>query len=181
MKFLFPVLDFPDLVVIQLQSHPDDRGKFTEVYHQGHFATNNVPTTYYQDNESHSKKGVLRGLHFQKDPYGQGKLVRVSKGCVQDVVVDLRSDSPSFKKHFSIILDETNMMYVPPGFAHGFYALEDSIFHYKCTTPYNKDADCGIIWNDPELNIEWQIPAGEVPLVSTKDQNLKTMREILAC
>jgi dTDP-4-dehydrorhamnose 3,5-epimerase len=124
-----------------------------------------------QDNFSFSTAGVLRGLHFQKDPHAQGKLVRCMTGKVKDVIVDLRKSSPTFGQHASFILDadQGNMLYVPAGFAHGFVALEETIFVYKCTDFWNKEAESGLRWNDPSLQISWDI---ENPIVSDKDQIL---------
>jgi dTDP-4-dehydrorhamnose 3,5-epimerase len=149
----------------------DERGYFYESYNQKRFAANGIPEDFVQDNFSFSTKGVLRGLHFQHNPHGQGKLVRVMTGKALDVVVDLRKDSPTFGQHEKIVLDADigNMLYVPIGFAHGFVALEETIFVYKCTNFWNKDAESGIRWNDPKLGIDWGV---ENPIVSDKDQIL---------
>ena len=149
----------------------DERGFFYESYNQTRFAANGIPEDFVQDNYSFSTKGVLRGLHFQHNPNGQGKLVRVMTGKALDVVVDLRKDSPTFGQHEKFVLDadKGNMLYVPIGFAHGFIALEETIFVYKCTNFWNKEAESGIRWNDPQLGIEWGV---ENPIVSDKDQIL---------
>lgn len=149
----------------------DDRGHFYESYNQTRFAANGITENFVQDNYSYSTAGVIRGLHFQKEPHGQGKLVRCMTGKVMDVVVDLRKSSPTFGQHGTYILDAEigNMLYVPVGFAHGFVALTDAIFVYKCTDFWNKEAESGIRWNDPTLNISWGV---ENPLVSDKDQIL---------
>jgi dTDP-4-dehydrorhamnose 3,5-epimerase len=149
----------------------DDRGFFFESYNQQVFFDNGLTETFLQDNQSFSKKGVVRGLHFQNPPFAQGKLVRVITGKVVDVVVDIRKSSPTYGQHAKFLLesDKSNMLYVPPGFAHGFVALEDSIFSYKCTNLYNKPAESGILWNDPALNINWDV---ENPIVSSKDIEL---------
>ena len=149
----------------------DERGYFYESYNQKRFAANGIPEDFVQDNYSFSTKGVLRGLHFQHNPHGQGKLVRVMTGKALDVVVDLRKDSPTFGQHEKFVLDadKGNMLYVPIGFAHGFIALEETIFVYKCTDFWNKEAESGIRWNDPKLGIEWGV---ENPIVSDKDQIL---------
>lgn len=149
----------------------DDRGHFYESYNQTRFAANGITENFVQDNYSFSTAGVIRGLHFQKEPHGQGKLVRCMTGKVMDVVVDLRKSSPTFGQHGTYILDAEigNMLYVPVGFAHGFVALTDAIFVYKCTDFWNKEAESGIRWNDPTLNISWGI---ENPVVSDKDQIL---------
>ena len=149
----------------------DDRGFFYESYNQKRFAANGISEDFVQDNFSYSTAGVLRGLHFQKDPHAQGKLVRCMTGKVKDVIVDLRKSSPTFGQHASFILDadQGNMLYVPAGFAHGFVALEETIFVYKCTDFWNKEAESGLRWNDPSLQISWDI---ENPIVSDKDQIL---------
>ena len=149
----------------------DDRGHFYESYNQTRFAANGITENFVQDNYSFSTAGVIRGLHFQKEPHGQGKLVRCMTGKVMDVVVDLRKSSPTFGQHGTYILDAEigNMLYVPVGFAHGFVALTDAIFVYKCTDFWNKEAESGIRWNDPTFNISWGV---ENPVVSDKDQIL---------
>ena len=124
---------------------------------------------FVQDNQSLSQKGVLRGLHFQNPPFAQGKLVRVIKGSVLDVAVDIRKDSPTYGEHFAIELSEENktIFWIPPGFAHGFVTLEDdAIFTYKCTEVYNKESEGALVWNDPDIAIDWGV---ESPLVSDKD------------
>ena len=156
----------------------DERGYFFESYSKKLFEENGVKEEFVQDNQSLSSKNVLRGLHFQKQPYAQGKLVRVIIGSVLDVAVDLRKDSPTFGKYDAVVLDgkRGNMFYIPPGFAHGFLTLEEgSIFSYKCTDFYNKASESGIIWNDLDLNIDWGISA---PLVSEKDVLLPSFKEI---
>lgn len=151
----------------------DSRGLFFESFNAAVLTKAGINLDIVQDNQSFSKKGVIRGLHFQQTPYEQGKLVRVISGKVLDVAVDLRKNSPTFGQHYSCILEAelNNMLYVPPGFAHGFSALEDSIFFYKCTAYYNKFSESGILWNDPELNIDWKV---KNPIVSEKDQMLNT-------
>jgi dTDP-4-dehydrorhamnose 3,5-epimerase len=155
----------------------DERGYFFESYNKPLFASLGLPMDFVQDNQSFSVKGVLRGLHMQTEPFAQGKLVRVSSGQVLDIAVDLRPDSPTFGQYETFLLDAklANMAYIPEGFAHGFVALEDSIFTYKCTNVYNKASESGIIWNDPDLNIDWGV---KDPLVSDKDQQLLTLREV---
>ncbi|TDE16750.1 dTDP-4-dehydrorhamnose 3,5-epimerase [Dyadobacter psychrotolerans] len=165
------------LVEIIPRVFEDDRGLFFESYSEGWFKKLGLPTNFVQDNQSFSIKGVVRGLHFQKAPFAQGKLVRVISGRVLDVAVDIRPESPTFGKHevFELRSDTNNMAFVPEGFAHGFVALEDSIFSYKCTNIYNKESESGILWNDPELGIDWGI---ENPIVSEKDIILPTFREL---
>ena len=133
---------------------------------------------FVQDNQSLSSKNTLRGLHFQKPPFAQGKLVRVITGSALDVVVDIRKNSPTFGQHlkFHLNTQDQNMVYVPEGFAHGFLALEDdTTFVYKCTNYYNKESESGIIWNDPELNIDWGC---KNPVISEKDGILSTLSSL---
>lgn len=167
------------LIEIYPRVFGDARGHFFESYRVDLFAQNGIPFQFVQDNQSFSTAGVLRGLHFQNAPYAQGKLVRVITGKVIDVAVDIRPNSPTFGKYEKFILDATlqNMVYIPEGFAHGFAALEDSIFSYKCTNNYNKASEGGIIWNDPDLNIDWGI---EKPNVSEKDLELLTFKELFS-
>lgn len=158
------------LLVIKPDVFRDDRGYFYESYNKERFAKEGLTMNFVQDNESKSSKGVLRGLHFQKPPYAQGKLVRVVKGAVWDVAVDLRKNSPTYGKWESRLLTEENkeMFWIPEGFAHGFVTLEDdTIFNYKCTNIYNKESEGSILWNDPDININWDI---ENPILSEKDK-----------
>ncbi|MGK7394507.1 MAG: dTDP-4-dehydrorhamnose 3,5-epimerase [Candidatus Cyclobacteriaceae bacterium M3_2C_046] len=149
----------------------DQRGFFLESFNQKEFDSHIQTDPFVQDNQSFSTKGVLRGLHFQDEPFAQGKLVSVIKGKVLDVAVDIRKGSETFGQYFSCILDDLqhNMLFVPKGFAHGFLALEDSTFFYKCTNFYHKPAENGILWNDPVLNIQWNFSD---PVISDKDQEL---------
>ena len=155
----------------------DERGLFYESYNQKLFAANGITEDFVQDNYSWSKKNVVRGLHFQYEPNAQGKLVRCMTGKVMDVVVDIRRNSPTFGQHEKFVLDSAigNMLYVPAGFAHGFVALEETIFVYKCTDYWNKTSESGIIYNDPKLNIDWGV---ENPIVSAKDLLLPSFGEI---
>ena len=158
------------LLIIKPDVFKDDRGYFYESYNKERFAKAGLTMDFVQDNESKSAKGVLRGLHFQKPPYAQGKLVRVIKGAVMDVAVDLRKDSPTYGKWESVVLTEENKLqfWIPEGFAHGFVTLEDdTIFAYKCTNVYNKESEGSLLWNDPDINIEWNI---ENPILSEKDK-----------
>ena len=158
------------LLIIKPDVFKDDRGYFFESYNKERFAKAGLNMDFVQDNESKSCKGVLRGLHFQKPPFAQGKLVRVIKGSVMDVAVDLRKDSPTYGKWESVVLTEDNKLqfWIPEGFAHGFVALEDNtIFNYKCTNVYNKESEGSILWNDPDININWNI---DNPILSEKDK-----------
>lgn len=165
---------FDGLVELIPARFTDDRGWFTETYRKSTLAEAGITCEFPQDNLSWSHKGVLRGLHFQRAPFAQAKLVRVLSGRVLDVVVDLRPASASFGKHFRCELsaEKGNMLFVPEGFAHGFRALEDSLFSYKCSAEYNPAADRGICWSDMKLAINWQLAEGEVPVVSSKDLSL---------
>lgn len=157
------------LFVIQPKVFEDARGHFFESYSNLHFANAGLNLNFVQDNQSLSQKGVLRGLHFQNNPYAQGKLVRVIKGAVYDVGVDIRKNSPTYGQWFGMELSEKNktMMYIPEGFAHGFLTLEnDTIFSYKCTNLYNKASEDCILWNDKTIGIDWNF---ENPLLSEKD------------
>lgn len=162
-------------VVITPRIFNDDRGYFFESFNQQSFnQLVGYPVNFVQDNQSFSTKGVLRGLHFQKGEYAQAKLVRVVKGEVLDVVVDIRKASPTYGQHFSALLSEQNQeqMFIPKGFAHGFIVLSDeAIFQYKCDGYYNKIAEAGLHYNDPSLNIDWRIPKNEL-IVSEKDKEL---------
>lgn len=159
----------PDIKIITPRIFEDDRGYFFESFHKETLFSAGIREEFIQDNQSMSAKGILRGLHFQVPPYAQGKLVRVIRGAVLDVAVDLRAASPFYGKHFLIELNETNkmMMYIPAGFAHGFLSLEDhTVFHYKCTQYYHKPSEMSICWDDPDLNIPWGALS---PALSEKD------------
>jgi len=159
-----------DLLIIKPDVFADDRGYFFESYNKEKFADKGITTSFVQDNESKSKKGVLRGLHYQKKPFAQGKLVRVIQGAVLDVAVDIRIGSPTFGSWASIELTGENklMYWIPEGFAHGFLTLkDDTIFTYKCTGVYNKASEASIRWNDPDLAINWGITD---PVLSEKDK-----------
>lgn len=167
------------LVVVEPSVFGDDRGYFMESYNQEVFNDHGLDMVFVQDNESKSKKGVLRGLHFQTK-YPQGKLVRVTKGSVWDVGVDLRKDSPTYGQWYGVELSDENkkMFYIPEGFAHGFVVLSDeAVFNYKCTNLYHPEYDGGIRWNDPEIGVEWPEVDAEI-LLSEKDQNQPFLEEI---
>lgn len=159
----------------------DERGAFFESYNkQDFYSVTGFDIDFVQDNQSTSHKGVLRGLHFQKGEFAQAKLVRVIKGSVLDVVVDIRPNSKTFGKHFSMILNEQNnkQVFIPKGFAHGFLTLEDNtIFAYKCDNYYNRASESGIIYNDTFLDIDWQFPEKEL-IISQKDQTLPTFEKL---
>lgn len=158
------------LFIIKPDVFEDERGYFFESFNHGKFFNMGLDLKFFQDNESKSKRGVLRGLHFQSPPFAQGKLVRVMRGSVLDVAVDIRKDSPTYGKWESIVLSGQNkwMYWIPEGFAHGFATLEDdTIFFYKCTNIYNKASEGSIMWNDPNLAINWGI---DNPVISDKDK-----------
>jgi dTDP-4-dehydrorhamnose 3,5-epimerase len=161
--------EIPGVKLIEPKVFKDDRGYFFESFNAQRLSEIGIHETFVQDNQSLSHRGVLRGLHFQHPPMAQGKLVRVIQGAVLDVVLDIRKDSPYYGKHYSVELNATNkwMLYVPIGFAHGFCTLEDNtIFSYKCTNYYNKDLESGILWNDSNLAINWNVNS---PILSDKD------------
>ncbi len=169
-----------DLLIIEPKIWKDDRGYFFESYNKKAFADVGINAEFVQDNQSFSHKGALRGLHAQANPFAQGKLVRVVQGKVMDVAVDIRKNSSTFGQHFSIELTGENnkMFWVPPGFLHGFVTLENNtIFSYKCTNLYHKDAEVGVIWNDKDLGINWGIKESEA-LVSPKDAILPNFSAI---
>lgn len=161
---------FPGMLLIEPAVFGDERGYFFESYNAAEFRKAGLEMEFLQDNESKSGKGVLRGLHFQEPPYEQGKLVRVNRGAVLDVTVDIRKNSPTYGEWTAFELTEKNkhMLWIPAGFAHGFLTLEDdTVFIYKCTNVYRKDAENSIRWDDPHLNVDWGISD---PIVSEKDK-----------
>jgi len=160
----------PGLLIVKPQVFADDRGYFFESFSERKFKGAGINFHFVQDNESKSQKGVLRGLHFQNPPHAQGKLVRVIKGAVLDVAVDIRKGSPTYGKYEIVELTGSNktLLWIPPGFAHGFVTLEnDTVFFYKCTNSYNKESEGSIRWDDPDLNIQWNITN---PILSEKDK-----------
>ncbi|WP_179318726.1 dTDP-4-dehydrorhamnose 3,5-epimerase [Winogradskyella helgolandensis] len=166
--------------IIEPQVFEDKRGYFVESYNEKVFnKALGIDVVFVQDNESQSSKGVLRGLHYQLGVYAQAKLVRVIKGRVLDVVVDLRPNSVTFGEHFSVELSEQNktQLFVPRGFGHGFIVLEDeTIFSYKCDNYYHKASEAGIIYNDEDLNIDWQLPSADF-ILSDKDIILPKLKD----
>src|SRR5579863_4729666 len=168
---LFTKTLLPGVIVFEPRVFPDERGFFFESYNQRLFNDNNIFNVFVQDNQSFSSYGVIRGLHYQREPYAQSKLVRVVLGRILDVVVDIRSGSPTFGKSFSIELSAENkkQLLIPRGFAHGFSVLSETAgVLYKCDYGYNKDSEAGIIYNDPQLGIDWQIPQSKA-IISAKD------------
>lgn len=168
MKFIETGLE--DLLLIETDVFHDGRGYFFEGFNKVKWAEMGLNIEVVQTNISKSQKEVVRGLHFQNPPFAQGKLIRVIKGAVLDVVVDIRKESKAYGQHYSVELNDQNMLalWVPPGFAHGFKTLQDdTLFYYDCTNVYNKQSEGSIRWNDPDLSIDWGI---ENPIVSEKDQ-----------
>ncbi len=168
------------LLVIKPDVFEDERGYFFESFNRDKFLRSGLDLNFVQDNESRSKKGVLRGLHFQAPPFAQGKLVRVMRGAVMDVAVDIRKNSPTFGKWDSIVLTGSNklMYWIPEGFAHGFVTLEDdTIFFYKCTNVYNKSSEGSILWCDEALKINWSV---DQPIVSEKDRISPRFRDFIS-
>lgn len=161
----------PGVVILEPRLFSDSRGYFFESFSQREFEEKVCKTVFAQDNESKSSYGVLRGLHFQKPPFAQSKLVRVVKGSVLDVAVDIRKGSPTFGKHVSVELTEENHLqfFIPRGFAHGFAVLsEEVIFQYKCDNYYAPQSEGALAWNDPALAIDWKLPSGQI-ILSAKD------------
>lgn len=166
------------LLVIRPKVFQDDRGYFYESYNARGFADAGISSVFVQDNQSLSSRGVLRGLHFQRPPFAQAKLVRVISGSVLDIAVDIRKNSPTYGKHFAIELSGENktMFYIPEGFAHGFATLEDhTVFTYKCAGYYDKASEDTLLWNDPALGIDWMISE---PVLSEKDKTGKLLSDL---
>ena len=166
-----------DLIIFEPEIYRDERGYFFESYNKKELKNINVDSDFVQDNESSSSYGVLRGLHFQEEPFDQAKLIRCLKGEVLDVVVDLRKKSSTYLKHFSIKLSDVNkyQLYIPKGFAHGFVVLsKNATFSYKVDNYYSPNHERGIIWNDSSLNIDWKVPKNKI-IISDKDQKLPSL------
>ncbi len=176
MPFTFKKLSIPDVILVEAKSFPDDRGFFLESFKESSFIENGINTKFVQDNYSRSIKSVLRGLHYQKNPKAQAKLVTVLRGEIFDVAVDIRKNSPTYGKWVSEILSEQNhkLLYIPEGFAHGYCVLSDEAdIFYKVNQEYSPEYDSGIIWNDPEISIKWPI---DKPIISEKDQILPLLK-----
>ena len=176
MPFEFEPQAIPEVILVRARVFPDPRGFFMESYRRSQFAARGIPQEFVQDNFSHSTRGVLRGLHYQKDPHAQGKLVMVLRGEIFDVAVDIRRGSPTFGRWVAAVLsaNDHTMLYVPEGFAHGFCVLSDvaDVF-YKVTAEYASDLDRGIRWNDADLAIPWPVAA---PVLSEKDARMPSLR-----
>ena len=172
--------DIQGVVIIEPKVFGDHRGYFFESFSEKDFTSAVGEVKFVQDNESKSSYGVLRGLHFQKPPHAQAKLVRVVKGRVLDVAVDLRKGSPTFGKHVAVELTEENhrQLFIPRGFAHGFAVLSDeAVFQYKCDNYYAPQSEGSVLWNDPDIGIEWGIPSEDV-MLSEKDRNAPLLKDL---
>lgn len=180
MPFEFQNLDIPDVILVKPQVFGDNRGFFLESYQKSTFEQNGIDVEFSQDNHSKSKKGVLRGLHYQKPPKAQAKLVRCTNGQIFDVAVDIRKNSKTFGKWVGAILSEENknMLYIPAGFAHGFVVLSDEAeLLYKASNEYSPEHDRGVFWNDSQININWGIDFE--PIISAKDKSQPLLQEIV--
>ena len=174
--------EIPGVVIIEPRIFGDSRGYFFESFSEKNFKEQVADVDFVQDNESKSCYGVVRGLHFQKPPHAQAKLVRVVKGKVLDVAVDLRKDSPTFGKYMAVELSDENhrQVFIPKGFAHGFSVLsEEAVFQYKCDEYYAPESEAAIAWDDQDLNIDWKVPTEDVVL-SAKDRNHPTLKEFIS-
>lgn len=177
---IFTKTPIEGLIIIEPKVFEDERGYFFESYNKNEFKENGITSNFIQDNQSLSQKGVLRGLHFQRPPYAQAKLIRVIQGSVLDVVVDLRKKSSTYGKHLSIILSSQNkkIFFIPEGFAHGFLTLEDNtIFSYKCSNFYNTTSEDAILWNDESLSIDWKV---KNPILSEKDNLAQKFNQFIS-
>lgn len=180
MPFEFEKQRIEDVILVKPKVFGDNRGFFMETYKKSDFVANGINVEFNQDNHSKSTAHVLRGLHFQKAPHAQAKLVRCSRGRIYDVAVDIRKGAKTFGQYVKAELSEDNkhMLFIPEGFAHGFVVLSDEAeLIYKASGEYSPEADCGIIWNDEDININWDIDFQ--PILSEKDKNQKSLKEII--
>ena len=180
MNFSVEETGIQGLVVVKPKVFRDPRGFFMETFRADSFQALGLPGHFLQDNLSKSSKGIVRGLHYQAPPFDQGKLVTAIRGTVLDVVVDIRKSSPTYGESRSFLLSEEDpcFVFVPSGFAHGFSVLSAiALFHYKCTQVYDKASEGGVLWNDPDLNIDWQV---DNALVSDKDQELPRFKDLVS-
>ena len=179
MPFEFERQKIKDVILVKPKVFGDNRGFFMETYKKSDFFANGIDVEFNQDNHSKSSKGVLRGLHYQAAPYGQAKIVRCGRGRIYDVAVDIRPNSETFGQYVKVELSEENkhMLYIPIGFAHGFVALSDEVeLLYKASGEYNPQADRGVLWNDSDINIDWEIDFE--PLLSEKDKVQPKLKDI---
>jgi len=178
MPFTFQKLEISEVILVDAKSFSDERGFFLESFKESVFASNGIDTGFVQDNFSHSVKGVLRGLHYQKNPKAQAKLVTALRGEIFDVAVDIRKDSPTYRRWIGEILSENNhkLLYIPEGFAHGFCVLsKEADVLYKVTNEYSSEHERGILWNDPDIGIKWST---EKPILSEKDSKLPGLKNV---
>lgn len=178
MPFEFQKLSIEGLILVKPKIFKDQRGFFTESYKKSDFKKNGIDCDFVQDNHSFSVKNVIRGLHFQKPPFEQSKLVRCLKGEIMDVAVDMRKDSPNYLKWEAVVLSEANchMLFIPKGFAHGFLVLSEyADVYYKCDLEYAPDYDAGVRYDDPDINISWGVSS---PSVSDKDMKLPFIKDL---
>ncbi|HPJ30174.1 MAG TPA: dTDP-4-dehydrorhamnose 3,5-epimerase [Methanothrix sp.] len=178
MPFEFKRLEIPDTILIEPKVFEDDRGFFLETYKKDEMGTTGIKGDFVQDNHSRSRRGVLRGLHFQKEPHAQAKIVRCIRGIIYDVVVDLRKKSPTFSRYLGLVLSEENrhQLYIPRGCAHGFLTLSEvSEVEYKVDNTYAPNSEGGLIWNDPDVDISWPI---DDLIISERDRLWPTLREL---
>lgn len=178
MPFEFEDTSIDGLLLVHPRIFPDERGYFLETYKQSEFLKAGIGEDFVQDNHSYSFRGVVRGLHFQNSPHAQGKLVRALNGVVWDVAVDLRKDSETFGQWKGFELDggKGTLLYLPPGFAHGFTVLSETAhLLYKCTDEYNAASDSGVRWDDPDIGVEWPVKS---PVISGKDEKLPYLKEL---
>jgi dTDP-4-dehydrorhamnose 3,5-epimerase len=177
MSFSFTPMEIPEVFLIEPRVFPDERGFFMETYKHSEFAAHGIPETFVQCNHARSSWGILRGLHYQKNPKAQGKLVRVLAGEIYDIAVDIRSGSPTFGKWLGVSLSSENrsMLYVPGGFAHGYCVISESAeILYMATNEYAPSCEAGVVWNDPELRIPWPI---DNPRLSLRDRGWPRLRD----
>ncbi|MCL4412057.1 MAG: dTDP-4-dehydrorhamnose 3,5-epimerase [Candidatus Thermoplasmatota archaeon] len=170
--------EIKEVILVKAKLHKDERGFFEERYKRTDFSESGISDEYVQLNHSFSRKGVIRGLHFQRSPEEQGKLVMTVSGAILDVAVDIRPWSSTFKRWVSVVLSRENgtSLWVPQGFAHGFLALEDSDVIYLTTKEYSPHLDCGVRWDDPDIGVKWPIVS---PIISSKDRKLKSLKELI--
>jgi dTDP-4-dehydrorhamnose 3,5-epimerase len=181
MPFSFKPMAIAEVVLVEPKVFPDERGFFFETFKTSEFEQAGLPSRFVQDNFSFSKKNVIRGLHHQKQPKAQGKLIAVLKGSIWDIAVDIRRNSATYLKWVAVELNDKNhaMLFIPPGFAHGFAALSKDVhLLYKCTNEYDPQTDAGIRWNDPDLAIDWPV---ESPIISEKDSHLPFVHQAEVC
>ncbi|MFU8797642.1 MAG: dTDP-4-dehydrorhamnose 3,5-epimerase [Gammaproteobacteria bacterium] len=171
----------PDILIIEPRTFSDERGFFFESYQQERYQEIGIPLPFVQDNFSRSAQGVLRGLHYQLER-PQGKLVGVTRGTVFDVAVDIRKGSPYFGKSVGVLLDDVHhrQLYIPPGFAHGFYVVSEvADFYYKCTDYYHTPSERGLLWNDPDLEITWPLVNKAAPILAAKDKAYPCLKNVV--